>query len=125
MAAANHPIRFVLVEPSHPGNIGAVARAMKNMGLRDLHLVRDTFAKTLRTSLHRRIPYPDEKVERKEDGRTATERLEERYATEVYERPRRAGKSGRPSTDTTQVPAATNIIPMPPTPPDEKTRQGK
>ena len=33
-------IRFVLVEPSHPGNIGAVARAMKNMGLSDLVLVR-------------------------------------------------------------------------------------
>ncbi|HMA11268.1 MAG TPA: RNA methyltransferase [Steroidobacteraceae bacterium] len=33
------PIRFVLVETSHPGNIGAVARAMKNMGLADLWLV--------------------------------------------------------------------------------------
>lgn len=33
-------IRIVLVEPSHPGNIGAVARAMKNMALRDLVLVR-------------------------------------------------------------------------------------
>jgi TrmH family RNA methyltransferase len=33
-------IRFVLVEPSHPGNIGAVARAMKTMGLSRLALVR-------------------------------------------------------------------------------------
>jgi cysteine desulfurase len=33
-------IRIVLVEPSHPGNIGAVARAMKNMGLGSLTLVR-------------------------------------------------------------------------------------
>jgi TrmH family RNA methyltransferase len=32
-------IRIVLVEPSHPGNIGAVARAMKNMGLEELVLV--------------------------------------------------------------------------------------
>ncbi len=32
-------IRFVLVEPTHPGNIGAVARAMKTMGLTRLHLV--------------------------------------------------------------------------------------
>jgi tRNA (cytidine32/uridine32-2'-O)-methyltransferase len=32
-------IRIVLVEPSHPGNIGAVARAMKNMGLERLLLV--------------------------------------------------------------------------------------
>lgn len=36
-------IRIVLVDPNHPGNIGAVARAMKNMGLRDLHLVRPKF----------------------------------------------------------------------------------
>src|SRR5690606_462965 len=33
------PIRFVLVDTSHPGNIGAVARAMKNMGLAELVLV--------------------------------------------------------------------------------------
>jgi TrmH family RNA methyltransferase len=33
-------IRVVLVETSHPGNIGAVARAMKNMGLLQLVLVR-------------------------------------------------------------------------------------
>jgi len=32
-------IRIVLIEPSHPGNIGAVARAMKNMGLMNLVLV--------------------------------------------------------------------------------------
>jgi tRNA (cytidine32/uridine32-2'-O)-methyltransferase len=37
-SAAN--IRIVLVEPSHPGNIGAAARAMKNMGLESLVLVR-------------------------------------------------------------------------------------
>jgi tRNA (cytidine32/uridine32-2'-O)-methyltransferase len=35
----NPDIRIVLVEPSHPGNIGAVARAMKNMGLERLVLV--------------------------------------------------------------------------------------
>ena len=32
-------IRIVLVGTTHPGNIGAVARAMKNMGLQDLALV--------------------------------------------------------------------------------------
>ncbi len=32
-------IRVVLVQTSHPGNIGAAARAMKNMGLRRLTLV--------------------------------------------------------------------------------------
>ena len=33
-------VRIVLIDPSHPGNIGSVARAMKNMGLSDLVLVR-------------------------------------------------------------------------------------
>jgi tRNA (cytidine32/uridine32-2'-O)-methyltransferase len=32
-------VRIVLVNTTHPGNIGAVARAMKNMGLADLCLV--------------------------------------------------------------------------------------
>ena len=32
-------IRIVLVETSHPGNIGAAARAMKTMGLAELYLV--------------------------------------------------------------------------------------
>lgn len=35
-----HPIRFVLVGTSHPGNIGAAARALKNMSLEELVLVR-------------------------------------------------------------------------------------
>jgi TrmH family RNA methyltransferase len=34
------PIRIVLIDTTHPGNIGAVARAMKNMALDDLALVR-------------------------------------------------------------------------------------
>ena len=33
------PVRIVLVETSHPGNIGASARAMKTMGLNNLVLV--------------------------------------------------------------------------------------
>ncbi len=32
-------VRVVLIETSHPGNIGAAARAMKNMGLTELVLV--------------------------------------------------------------------------------------
>ena len=32
-------VRIILVEPQHPGNIGAGARAMKNMGFNDLWLV--------------------------------------------------------------------------------------
>ena len=42
------PIRLVLVDTSHPGNIGAAARAMKNMELADLTLVRP-----------RQFPHPD------------------------------------------------------------------
>jgi tRNA/rRNA methyltransferase len=41
-------IRVVLVEPSHPGNIGAAARAMRTMGLSRLALVRP-----------RLFPHPD------------------------------------------------------------------
>jgi len=37
---ALHDIRIVLVEPAHPGNIGAVARAMNTMDLGRLVLVR-------------------------------------------------------------------------------------
>lgn len=32
-------VRVILVRPEHPGNVGAAARAMKNMGYRSLHLV--------------------------------------------------------------------------------------
>jgi len=32
-------VRVVLSHPTHPGNIGATARAMKTMGLRDLYLI--------------------------------------------------------------------------------------
>lgn len=35
----SNSIRFVLCRPSHPGNIGAAARAIKTMGFRDLRLV--------------------------------------------------------------------------------------
>src|ERR1700684_469677 len=34
------PVRIVLIDPSHPGNIGSVARAMKKMALSELTLVR-------------------------------------------------------------------------------------
>lgn len=33
-------VRIILIDPSHPGNIGSVARAMKNMAISDLVLVR-------------------------------------------------------------------------------------
>lgn len=40
--------RFILVEPSHPGNVGAAARAMKVMGFGDLVLVAPRDADVLR-----------------------------------------------------------------------------
>lgn len=39
MAGSFAKVRVVLVNTSHPGNIGATARAMKNMGLERLYLV--------------------------------------------------------------------------------------
>ena len=39
MANLLERVRIVLCRPSHPGNIGSSARAMKNMGLADLRLV--------------------------------------------------------------------------------------
>lgn len=39
MAEPLHNIRVVLVGTTHPGNIGAAARALKTMGLRELYLV--------------------------------------------------------------------------------------
>lgn len=35
----SYKFRFVLVNPSHPGNVGAVARAMQNMDLTELYIV--------------------------------------------------------------------------------------
>lgn len=40
MSAPPAVTRFILIEPSHAGNVGAVARAMKVMGFHDLALVR-------------------------------------------------------------------------------------
>ena len=39
MNPINRFVQIVLVETSHPGNIGSVARAMKNMGLTNLVLI--------------------------------------------------------------------------------------
>lgn len=48
-------IRMILVNTSHPGNIGAVARAMKNMGLSQLYLVQPEH-------------FPDERATRRAAG---------------------------------------------------------
>ncbi len=42
-----HSPRFILMNTSHPGNVGAAARAMKVMGFADLVLVRPRFADVL------------------------------------------------------------------------------
>jgi tRNA/rRNA methyltransferase len=41
------PTRFILIEPSHAGNVGAVARAIKVMGFHDLVLVQPRDASVL------------------------------------------------------------------------------
>lgn len=38
-------VRFVMVQPSHPGNVGAAARAIKTMGFHDLCLVAPRYSK--------------------------------------------------------------------------------
>ena len=40
--------RFVLIETSHAGNVGAAARAIKTMGFDDLVLVRPRWSNVLR-----------------------------------------------------------------------------
>jgi tRNA/rRNA methyltransferase len=45
--AIDLPLSFVLMAPSHPGNIGAAARAIKTMGFRELRLVSPRFANAL------------------------------------------------------------------------------
>lgn len=71
-------IRIVLVGTTHPGNIGATARAMKNMGLSDLALVRPRY-------------FPDEEANARAsgaedllDGATVVETLAEAIADCVY-----------------------------------------
>lgn len=44
---AADPTRFVLINTSHPGNVGATARAMKVMGFRELVLVAPRFPDVL------------------------------------------------------------------------------
>ena len=46
-SGAADPTRFVLVEPSHGGNVGSAARALKVMGFGDLVLVRPRHADVL------------------------------------------------------------------------------
>ena len=40
--------RFILIQTSHAGNVGAAARAMKTMGFDDLVLVKPRWANVLR-----------------------------------------------------------------------------
>ncbi len=42
MVTLSDRVRFILVRPSHPGNLGAAARALKNMGWSRLVVVSDT-----------------------------------------------------------------------------------
>ena len=44
---ASDPTRFILIGTSHPGNVGATARAMKVMGFSELVLVHPRFADVL------------------------------------------------------------------------------
>ena len=54
----NNDIEFILVEPSHSGNIGACARAIKNMGFKKLGIVkpRKTITKEAVSYTHLTLP---------------------------------------------------------------------
>ena len=60
------PTRFILIGTSHPGNVGAAARALKVMGFTDLVLVRPRWSDVLTRDapatagvlLHRRVTAP-------------------------------------------------------------------
>lgn len=47
MTQAFSRVRFIMVHPSHPGNVGAAARAIKTMGFHDLCLVAPRYADVL------------------------------------------------------------------------------
>ena len=58
-------MRFILVEPENPDNIGAVARAMKNMGFVDLRLIkppRNWRSKSKKMAMHATDVLHDAKV---------------------------------------------------------------
>ncbi|HCQ49288.1 MAG TPA: RNA methyltransferase, partial [Achromobacter sp.] len=43
MTQAFSRVRFIMVNPSHPGNVGSAARAIKTMGFSELVLVEPKF----------------------------------------------------------------------------------
>jgi tRNA/rRNA methyltransferase len=45
-----HLLRWILVETSHPGNVGSAARAMKTMGFQDLRLINPKIQGTAKES---------------------------------------------------------------------------
>src|SRR5690606_20234225 len=44
MTQAFSRVQFIMVQPSHPGNVGSAARAIKTMGFQNLVLVAPRFA---------------------------------------------------------------------------------
>ena len=49
-------VAFVLFKPKSPGNVGAVARALKNMGFRDLRIVQPADVQTIHDSKRSGLP---------------------------------------------------------------------
>ena len=72
-ATVNHPIRIILVNPSHPGNMGAAARAMKNMGFHELALVKPR--RPLTTEAYARATGADDVLDQALHFDTLTEAL--------------------------------------------------
>jgi hypothetical protein len=77
--------------------------------MRDLHAIRESFAKTLRTSLHRRIPYPEAKA-----AKVRVESVAEEKVREPGER-HRPGKAAKQVTggEAGSAGQLANVIQMP------------
>jgi TrmH family RNA methyltransferase len=101
-------VRIVLIDPSHPGNIGSVARAMKNMAITDLVLVRP-----------RAFPHPESTaLAAGADDVLANARVVETVSEAVAECGFVAGTTARPRSYywefTTPRDVAARIVALPP-----------
>ncbi|WP_298437693.1 RNA methyltransferase [Geobacter sp.] len=97
-------ISVVLVEPQSPGNVGMVCRAMKNMGLRELRIVKGCrldhpeackFAVSAKDLLEEALVFPSlEEALADTELTVATTRRHGKYRQEIFTPPEIVGKIG-------------------------------
>jgi cyclic-di-AMP phosphodiesterase PgpH len=79
-----------------------------DLTMSDLKGIRDSFTKTLRTALHRRIPYPEEKEGKENKPPRDETKVIRRDPERDRERGERTRPTPRPATVTTSVPKQSN-----------------